>query len=43
MKYLTNLAGINEMLCFDFEYMFNIMVENEKERNSKNDTDTNSM
>jgi hypothetical protein len=38
MKYLTNLTEVNKMLCFDFEYMVNILVENEKARQAKNDT-----
>ena len=35
MKYLTSLTEINYMLCFDFDYLFDRIYEDEKERQKK--------
>lgn len=35
MKYLTSFAGINETPCFDFDYTFRIVYQDEEERRKK--------
>ena len=35
MKYLTSLTDINNMMCFDFDYTFDKLLEHEKERQKK--------
>lgn len=35
MKYMTNFTDINNVLCFDFDYMFEKLLENEKERHKE--------
>lgn len=35
MKYLTSLTDVNNMLTFDFDYTFDKLYENERERQKK--------
>lgn len=32
MKYLTSIDSVNNMILFDFEYLFNQLLNNERER-----------